>query len=271
MVQLKKGVLRFAADADTTAAPVDSGARDNRGLGAAPASKGRAGDVLDKQIERRLKRARSELEAEKIEQAPLAAVEDAADGDKGSVIGRGRPVPAMKRAKPVAAPKRHAAASTGEAAEMKVTSEGKAIDNGAAVAVDASKSATSTAAGGEDEHNAARPKKRRKKVRSRQKNIRKDNRPLEQRPEHLRPGHTAYKGRPLSAATKEKMGLPPNKEQVKEQLTSTVKPATKPGKSKGLVKGGATKRATATEAGDAESRIALSRGMYAWESRSGGD
>ena len=267
MVQLKKGVLRFAADADTTAAPVDSGARDNRGLGAAPASKGRAGDALDKQIERRLKRARSELEAEKIEQAPLAAVEDAADGDKGSAIGRGRPAPATKRGKPVAAPKRPAAASAGEAAESKLPAGGT---QGSRAVVDGD--ASTVAAGeGDNEHDAARPKKRRKKVRSRQKNIRKDNRPLEQRPEHLRPGHTAYKGRPLSAATKEKMGLPP-----KEQVTSAeVKPAIKPGKtsgkSKGLVKGGSNRRATATETGDAESRIALSRGMYAWESRSGGE
>ena len=54
MVQLKKGVLRFAAEPANAAAPADSGARKNRGLGSAAASKSRAGDALDKQIERLL-------------------------------------------------------------------------------------------------------------------------------------------------------------------------------------------------------------------------
>ena len=37
MVQLKKGVLRFAAEPANAAAPADSGARKNRGLGSAAA------------------------------------------------------------------------------------------------------------------------------------------------------------------------------------------------------------------------------------------
>ena len=48
--------------------------------------------------------------------------------------------------------------------------------------------------------------KRRKKVRSRQKNIRKDNRDV--KPEHLVPGSRNYKGLPLTPETRAKLNLP---------------------------------------------------------------
>lgn len=48
----------------------------------------------------------------------------------------------------------------------------------------------------------------RKKTRSRQKNIRKDNRPLEQRPAHLRAGNPEYCGRDLTEETRKFLGLP---------------------------------------------------------------
>lgn len=48
----------------------------------------------------------------------------------------------------------------------------------------------------------------RKKVRSRQKNIRKDNRAMHERPAHLRPGDPGFTGRELTKETRERLGLP---------------------------------------------------------------
>lgn len=54
------------------------------------------------------------------------------------------------------------------------------------------------------------PKKKRKKVRSRQKNIRKDNRSSEEKPAHLIPGSRNYQGRPMTQETRDKLNLPPS-------------------------------------------------------------
>lgn len=48
----------------------------------------------------------------------------------------------------------------------------------------------------------------RKKTRSKQKNIRKDKRPMDQRPSHLRLGDPGYAGRGLSEETRKVLGLP---------------------------------------------------------------
>eukprot|EP00539_Tryblionella_compressa_P004348 CAMPEP_0178751524 /NCGR_PEP_ID=MMETSP0744-20121128/10572_1 /TAXON_ID=913974 /ORGANISM="Nitzschia punctata, Strain CCMP561" /LENGTH=368 /DNA_ID=CAMNT_0020405175 /DNA_START=201 /DNA_END=1308 /DNA_ORIENTATION=- len=55
---------------------------------------------------------------------------------------------------------------------------------------------------------SSQPRKRRK-VRSRQKNIRKDNRAVNEKPAYLIPGTPNYQGRPLTQATREKLSLPP--------------------------------------------------------------
>merc|ERR1712238_7848 len=52
-------------------------------------------------------------------------------------------------------------------------------------------------------------KRKRRKVRSRQKNIRKDNRSVDDKPAHLIPGNNDYQGRPITQATREKLNLPP--------------------------------------------------------------
>lgn len=49
---------------------------------------------------------------------------------------------------------------------------------------------------------------KRKKKRSRQKNIRKDKRPLDQRPAHLRVGDPEFSGRTLTSETRKVLGLP---------------------------------------------------------------
>jgi hypothetical protein len=54
-----------------------------------------------------------------------------------------------------------------------------------------------------------KPKKKRKKVRSRQKNIRKDNRSSDKKPAHLIPGSRNYQGRPMTQETRDKLNLPP--------------------------------------------------------------
>ncbi|CAM9829412.1 unnamed protein product, partial [Discosporangium mesarthrocarpum] len=48
----------------------------------------------------------------------------------------------------------------------------------------------------------------RRKTRSRQKNIRKDKRPLDKRPPHLRLGNPEFSGRPLTEETRQRLGLP---------------------------------------------------------------
>jgi hypothetical protein len=50
--------------------------------------------------------------------------------------------------------------------------------------------------------------KKRRKVRSKQKNIRKDTRPSSQKPEHLRIGAKTFAGRPITKETREYLNLP---------------------------------------------------------------
>ena len=52
-------------------------------------------------------------------------------------------------------------------------------------------------------------RKRRRKVRSRQKNIRKDTRPVQERPKHLILGAKFYEGLPITPETRHKLGLEP--------------------------------------------------------------
>jgi len=54
-------------------------------------------------------------------------------------------------------------------------------------------------------------KGRKRKVRSKQKNIRKDSRPLSAKPQHLRLGNKHYAGRPLTQETRKRLDLPPSK------------------------------------------------------------
>ncbi|KAL3805703.1 hypothetical protein HJC23_005947 [Cyclotella cryptica] len=61
-------------------------------------------------------------------------------------------------------------------------------------------------------------KYKRKKTRSRQKNIRKDKRSIEEKPAHLVLGNSDYTGRPLTKATKEKLVL---NTQAKDCLPTT--------------------------------------------------
>jgi len=64
-------------------------------------------------------------------------------------------------------------------------------------------------------------KRKRRKVRSRQKNIRKDNRAVNEKPTHLIPGNRNYQGRPMTQATREKLGLPENRDRGKSnEITS---------------------------------------------------
>ena len=53
-----------------------------------------------------------------------------------------------------------------------------------------------------------RRKTKRRKIRSRQKNIRKDNRSDGEKPQHLVFGKRTYDGRPMTRETREKLGLP---------------------------------------------------------------
>jgi len=61
-------------------------------------------------------------------------------------------------------------------------------------------------------------KRKRRKVRSRQKNIRKDNRSVDEKPAHLIPGNRNYQGRPMTQATRERLNLPPHK---KKRINNT--------------------------------------------------
>jgi len=58
-------------------------------------------------------------------------------------------------------------------------------------------------------------KRKRRKVRSRQKNIRKDNRSVDDKPAHLIPGNNDYQGRPITQATREKLNLPPSNKKLR--------------------------------------------------------
>jgi hypothetical protein len=60
---------------------------------------------------------------------------------------------------------------------------------------------------------ATKRKFKRKKIRSRQKNIRKDNRTIEEKPKHLLVGALNYQGRPLTEETRTRLSLPPPKSQ----------------------------------------------------------
>jgi hypothetical protein len=62
-------------------------------------------------------------------------------------------------------------------------------------------------------------KAKRRKVRSKQKNIRKDSRPLSAKPEHLRLGNSQYSGRPLTKETRQKLHLPASKNSIHRQLS----------------------------------------------------
>ena len=55
---------------------------------------------------------------------------------------------------------------------------------------------------------AVERKKKRRKVRSKQKNIKKDNRATHEKPEHLRVGSKIYAGRPMTAETRHFKNLP---------------------------------------------------------------
>lgn len=54
-------------------------------------------------------------------------------------------------------------------------------------------------------------KRKRRKVRSRQKNIRKDNRSIDEKPAHLIAGNPGNRCRPLTQTTRERLNLPPPK------------------------------------------------------------
>lgn len=61
--------------------------------------------------------------------------------------------------------------------------------------------------GGEEEASEPRRRKRTKK-RSKQKNIRRDKRSMDQRPTHLQEGHESFTGRVMSDETRRHLGLP---------------------------------------------------------------
>jgi len=67
-----------------------------------------------------------------------------------------------------------------------------------------------------------RTKRKRKKVRSRQKNIRKDNRSVDEKPDYLIPGSENYQGRPMTPATREKLNLPPRKKKQKSEFRKNI-------------------------------------------------
>lgn len=66
-----------------------------------------------------------------------------------------------------------------------------------------------------DEENTQKKPKRRK-VRSKQKNIRKDNR--DKKPDHLIVGRKQYQGRPITAETRAKLNLPPPKARLSQNF-----------------------------------------------------
>jgi hypothetical protein len=63
----------------------------------------------------------------------------------------------------------------------------------------------------DDNNKKGGQKKKRRKIRSKQKNVYKDSRSLEEKPKHLVPGKRLYQGRPLTSETRTKLGLPPPK------------------------------------------------------------
>eukprot|EP00978_Attheya_sp_CCMP212_P002953 scaffold6061_cov51-Attheya_sp.AAC.1 len=70
---------------------------------------------------------------------------------------------------------------------------------------------------GDQESGAAKKNKRKKpKIRSRQKNIRKDNRRGMDKPDHLILGRPSYAGRPMTPETRAKLNLPPSRTSRKQ-------------------------------------------------------
>lgn len=82
---------------------------------------------------------------------------------------------------------------------------------------------SSTASADKDEvintsdRNKTNQKRKRPKVRSRQKNIAKDNRAANDKPSHLVPGRDDYAGRAMTQRTREKLGLGKSKSSVKSK------------------------------------------------------
>ena len=60
-------------------------------------------------------------------------------------------------------------------------------------------------------NNNKKTKPKRRKIRSRQKNIRKDTRSMGEKPKHLRVGASNYQGRPLTDETRARLNLAPSK------------------------------------------------------------
>lgn len=106
-------------------------------------------------------------------------------------------------------------AAAGDVPKTKKNKKGKKERNAAAdaaVADAAKEDKESTSEDGEAvksevNEDAERKKPKRKKSRSKQKNIRKDNRSESDRPSYLNVGSAGYAGRPLTKATKDKLGL----------------------------------------------------------------
>jgi len=97
--------------------------------------------------------------------------------------------------------------SKGEEVDRENSMDGEAVLD-APKDTDASKDdpTTNDAALDDQKGKRSRPQKRsRPKKRSRQKNIYKDNRQADQKPDHLKPGGYEYKGRPMTPATKAKL------------------------------------------------------------------
>ena len=71
-----------------------------------------------------------------------------------------------------------------------------------------------------DESKKSNKKRKRPKVRSRQKNIAKDNRAANDKPSHLVPGRGNYAGRAMTQTTREKLGLGKSKSSMKSKKKS---------------------------------------------------
>lgn len=69
---------------------------------------------------------------------------------------------------------------------------------------------------------SSKKKQKRRKIRSRQKNIRKDNR--EEKPKHLIPGTTDYQGRPLTEETRSKLNLPSSSSKTRQYFVVDKNP-----------------------------------------------
>eukprot|EP01083_Nonionella_stella_P029864 82061_1 len=83
-------------------------------------------------------------------------------------------------------------------------------------------------------------KKRRKpKIRSRQKNIKKDSRTSSQKPEHLKLGHKEYAGRPMTQETRSFLNLPESRAQrIRREREKMKETSTTPANSHHFDQGG---------------------------------